>query len=469
MSIQDDLNQQLAALKAAQASNPNPEAAERRDRLHRLEHALQAWEDRLVAAMSDDFGYRVPLESRFADIIVPIASIRHARRRLARWMRPRRVPTPLHLLPARASVHPVPKGVIGIISPWNFPCLLTLAPLIDALAAGNRVFIKPSELTDRTSGVMADMLAEAFRPDEVAVVQGGADVSALFSGLPFDHLVFTGSTATGRKVARAAAENLVPVTLELGGKSPLIFGQHGDVNRLIDQVIFGKFLNAGQACVAPDYMLVPEAMMGPVVDALKAAMTNAFADWSTSASLTAVAGASNHDRLNRLVDDVRNRAADVWRPSEGEGQNGRFAPTLILRPPLDADVMTEEIFGPVLPIIPYTDLPDAERIVARNSHPLAMYLFTNSRRESDHWIARVPAGAVAVNDCLVQLVTDTIPFGGVGTSGFGAYHGRWGFDAFSHLKAVLRQSRWNTIKRLTPPYGLQAQILAKTFRRIVQR
>ncbi len=457
----------LANMKAAHAKDPFPTARQRKDRLSRLEAALWAWEDRLVEAMSEDFGYRVPIESRFADIVVTVASARHARRKLGRWMKRRFVPTPFHLLPAQARVQPIPKGVVGIAAPWNFPVLLALSPLVDALAAGNRAIIKPSEVTPRTAATMAAMIAEAFSPDEVAVVLGGLDVSKAFVALPFDHLVFTGSTRTGKEVAKAAAENLTPLTLELGGKSPLILGQHGNVDRLVNQIIFGMLLNAGQTCVSPDYLLVPETELDLVADTMFARLQAAYRQPSSSESLTSVAYDAHFERLQSLVKDAEERGADVRKVNVPGDKPRRFQPTLVIAPPMDASVMQEEIFGPILPILPYRDRAHAEEIVAANPDPLALYVFTDSKVEADHWLNNVRSGAAAVNEVVIQLVTDTLPFGGVGASGYGAYHGRTGFETMSHMKGILFQSRWNAIRHLAPPYGKRAKAIDKSFRKFI--
>ncbi|SFJ95266.1 coniferyl aldehyde dehydrogenase [Celeribacter neptunius] len=442
----------LAHQQAAQRLSPVVELETRLDRLERLTNALLASEPRLIAAISEDFSYRPDIESRVYDVDLVLGEIRHAKRHLKRWMKIRRAPVPLIYKPARAETHPQPLGVVGIISPWNFPVQLALAPMVAALAAGNRVILKPSELTPRTSEELASLIEDAFTEEEVATVLGGPEVAAAFSALPFDHLFFTGSTGVGRKVAEAAAKNLTPVTLELGGKSPAVVMPSADLDRAGRRIAWGKAMNAGQVCVAPDYVLVPRKKMLPMSDAIMGAFMHFFPDGPESADYAAVVSDRHLARLNAMVKEAEERGAKIFRLEGEAGNTRKFAPTLVLDPPQDIALMQEEIFGPVLPLIPYDDPKEALEFVAGRDHPLALYVFAEERAEQDLWLARSLSGGVTVNDTAIHVGFGSLPFGGVGASGQGRYHGRYGFETFSHLKPVVRQAKWNGMALAEPPF-----------------
>jgi coniferyl-aldehyde dehydrogenase len=437
-----------------------PTCTVRDDRLRRLGRLLDTHGDRFAAAISADFGTRSATEIRITELIPLTSGIRHARRHVARWMKPKRVPTAPAYWPGRAMLVPQPLGVVGIIGPWNYPLLLTLGPLIGALAAGNRAMIKPSELTPLLADALQRAVAESFAPDEVTVMIGDAEVGKAFSALPLDHLVFTGSTAVGRDVAIAAARNLTPVTLELGGKSPAIIDASCDLDAVADRLAWGKLLNAGQTCIAPDYVLAPRDSVDRVVRALSASMMKLYPTFRANPDYTSIINARHWERLRHLVDDARARGArviELEQSSDGAGtdarQGGRqLAPTLLLDVDDTMQVMQEEIFGPVLPIVPYDTLSDALAYVNARDRPLALYWFGTDRAARDRVLAGTIAGGVSINDTLLHLVQEHLPFGGVGASGQGHYHGEFGFRQFSKEKPVFVQSPFSAGGIVRPPY-----------------
>jgi len=385
------------------------------------------------------------------------SGIRHAIRHLRQWMKPRRVSTAMAHRPGKSMIMKQPLGVIGIISPWNYPLQLALAPLIGALAAGNRAMIKPSELTPAFSKALASAIAQHFAPDEVAVVMGDAAVGKLFASLPFDHLVFTGSTAIGREVAQAAAKNLTPVTLELGGKSPAIIDASYDLDGVIDRIAFGKLLNSGQTCIAPDYMLVPRTEVDRFVKALRSSMIRLYPTFRSNPDYSAIISERHLKRLRDLVDDARARGATVIEiepPADTTSipANRQLAPTLLLNVSDSMRVMGEEIFGPILPIIPYDTVADALAYVNGHDRPLALYWFGSDRDVRDQVLAGTIAGGVSINDTLMHMAQEKLPFGGVGASGQGHYHGEFGFLQFSKVKPVFMQSRFSGGGIIRPPY-----------------
>ncbi|MBW6418591.1 coniferyl aldehyde dehydrogenase [Celeribacter sp. PS-C1] len=438
--------------KAAQRGQPVVDLALRLDRLTRLQEALLAAEPALIAAMSDDFSYRPAIESRLYDIDLVLGEIRQAKRHLKRWMRVRSAPVPLVYKPARAEIRPQPLGIVGIISPWNFPVQLALAPMVAALAAGNRVMLKPSELTPRTSKALAEMLGSAFSPEEVTTITGGPEVAQAFSALPFDHLFFTGSTSVGRKVAAAAARNLTPVTLELGGKSPAVIMPSADLDRAGRRIAWGKAMNSGQVCVAPDYVLVPRKKMLPIADAIMGGFMHFFPEGPGSEDYAAIISERHHARLSAMLAEAETRGAQMFHLEGPTGDARKFAPTLVLDPPQDIALMQEEIFGPILPIIPYDDPQEALAFVAARHHPLALYIFSEDKDEQELWLDHSISGGVTINDVAIHVGFGTLPFGGVGASGQGAYHGRAGFETFSHLKPVVRQAKRNGMALAEPPF-----------------
>ena len=451
----EDLLALLRLQQAAFREEMSPSRAVRVDRLNRLSQLVATHCDEFAAAISTDFSTRSPVEIRITETLVLQGGIRHAIKNLARWMKARRVPTALAYQPGKSLIMSQPLGVIGIISPWNYPLQLALAPLIGALAAGNRAMIKPSELTPAFSKALAAAVAEKFRPEEVSVVTGDAAVGKLFSALPFDHLVFTGSTAVGREVALAAAKNLTPVTLELGGKSPAIIDSSCNLESVIDRIAWGKLINAGQTCIAPDYMLVPRADVDRFVARLRNSMISLYPKFRSNPDYSAIISERHLKRLRELIEDARQRGAVVVEiePLSDMLVPGRqLAPTVLLNVNDSMRVMNEEIFGPVLPIVPYDSLEDALAYINRHDRPLALYWFGENRAVRDRVLAGTIAGGVSINDTLLHIAQEELPFGGVGASGQGHYHGEYGFRQFSKEKPIFIQSRFSGGGIIRPPY-----------------
>lgn len=445
------------AQRRAFAGDMNPLCNVRDERLERL-LAMTLKHQKVVAeAISADFGHRSRHETALAEIFVTIAGIRHARRHLRRWMRTRRVATPLHFLPAWSRIMRQPLGVVGIVSPWNYPFQLAIAPAVGALAAGNRVLLKPSELTPRFADLLQSMVAEFFSPEEIAVVTGDAEVGKRFVAMPFDHLFFTGSTAVGRHVAIAAAQNLTPVTLELGGKSPAILDASCDLAAVATKLAVGKLLNAGQTCIAPDYVLLPEGRAEAFVTALRGAVARLYPALAQNPDYTSIVSERHHARLAQLLDDARSKGAQVIAINPA---NEVFAATsrkmplhVVLGASDEMAVMQEEIFGPILPLLTVKDPAAAIQYVNRHPRPLALYWFGTDSVQCDRVLAQTIAGGVTVNDTLWHIAQEELPFGGVGASGSGAYHGEAGFLTFTKQKPVFFQAKLNGVSLFYPPYG----------------
>lgn len=433
-------------------------------RLDRLLALTETHEDAIVRAISWDFRGRSAQETRLAELFIVRAGIRHARSHLKRWMRNRRVATGLQFRPGYNRLAPQPLGVVGVVSPWNYPFQLAMGPALAALAAGNRVLIKPSELTPSFSALLEQLIGVAFDPDELSVVNGDAETGKAFVSLPFDHLFFTGSTAVGRQVAQAAAVNLTPVTLELGGKSPAILDASCDRAAAIQRLAFGKLLNAGQTCIAPDYLLVPTGQAESVATQLAVAIARLYPALVSNPDYTAIISARHRQRLVEMVQEARDMGAHVVEVNPAgehfDVLSCKLPPTLVIGAADTTRLMREEIFGPVLPIIEYDDLDDAIARVKRSEHPLALYWFGRNAANRDRVLRETLSGGVTVNDCLWHLAQENQPFGGVGHSGTGAYHGEWGFNTFSKHKPVFHQARWNGTFLFHPPYG-------KTFDRLL--
>ena len=467
----DALNRLLRRQQQAFRADMNPSREVRLDRLARLERLLDADAEREFAeAISQDFGNRSRVETVLAESIFTRTAIKQARKHLKAWMKPRRMPTAMTYLPGRSRLLRQPLGVVGIISPWNYPLQLALAPLVGALAAGNRAMLKPSEFTPRLSEVLRRRIAQVFAEDEVAVVVGDAEVGKAFSALPFDHLVFTGSTPVGRIVAQAAAKNLTPVTLELGGKSPAIIDASADFSRIVERIAFGKLLNAGQTCIAPDYLLVPRDRRDELVAALRAVVARMYPTIQDNPDYTSIVSDRHYQRLRDLVDDARARGAQVVELAPaGESADParrKLAPTLLLDVDDSMRVMQEEIFGPLLPIVAVDDAQAAIDYVNAHDRPLALYWFGEDRAARDRVLAHTISGGVTINDTLLHIAQEALPFGGVGPSGQGCYHGEFGFRQFSKEKPVFIQSRLSGVKLLYPPYGAFTEKMLKALARI---
>ena len=460
----------FAAQRAAFAREPDPPLPVRRDRLDRVAALVEESEPEMVAAIAADFGMRSAHETRLAELFMIRAGVRHARRHLRDWMRSERAATPLYLRPGRSRIVRQPVGVVGVISPWNYAVQLALLPAVAALAAGNRVLLKPSEATPRTSELLSRRIAERFAADEFAVVTGGPDVGEAFSRLPFDHLFFTGSTAVGRKIALAAAQNLTPVTLELGGKSPAVVHGDADLSVVAPRLATGKLLNAGQTCIAPDYVLAPRERVEALVDALKVSIAALYPTLGANPDYTSIASDRHYARLAALVADAEAKGARALRinPANEVLSEGarRFQPTLLLDVRDDMNAMREEIFGPVLPIEAYASLDEAIARINTRPRPLALYAFGGDGAARERLLRETLAGGVTLDDTLWHFSNDNLPFGGIGASGIGAYHGERGFRTFSHEKAVFIQSRFALAWLLRPPYGARFEAVLRLLKRI---
>ncbi|MEQ6290668.1 coniferyl aldehyde dehydrogenase [Vogesella sp. GCM10023246] len=462
--IADSLRASLAELQQ-HAARARPDYATRQRWLAGLQCIVTEHQAEWIAALNADFGCRSAVETRLAELFPALEGISLARRKLKDWMRPRRRGVSPWFWPARAEVQPQPLGVAGIIVPWNYPVFLALGPLTSALAAGNRAMLKMSELSPHSGELLARLCERYLGRDVVRVVNGGLDVAAAFGNLPFDHLLFTGSTRVGRMVMQAAAANLTPVTLELGGKCPLLIAPGVDVARAARSVVAGKLLNAGQTCVAPDYVLLHAADRDAFVAAVRRAARHAYPRLADNPDYTAIINRQHLERLLAWRDDARLRGARVEALCDEDDTSllaaCKLPLTLIEQAPADAAVMREEIFGPLLPIISYQQLDEALAHIQRHPRPLALYLFDNDRSRIAHVLDATLAGGVCINDTLLHVVQDQLPFGGVGGSGMGHYHGYEGFVTFSKLLPVFRQSRLAGTALTRPPYGKVVQGLLR--------
>lgn len=438
-------------------------AETRIDRLDRGIDVVLKYQDKIVEALNADFSCRARQVSLLTDVAASVTPMKHARKHLRKWMRPQRRPTmfPLNLLGGRSRIEYQPLGVVGVISPWNFPVNLTFGPLAGILAAGNRALIKPSEFTPATSEVMAEMVAEAWDEKEVAIFTGGPEIGQAFSGLPFDHLLFTGATSVARHIMTAAARNLVPVTLELGGKSPVIISRSANLEQSLERIMLGKTLNAGQICLAPDYLMVPEEKLQEVIAAAEKAVTAMYPTILANPEYTAVVNERHYERLTGYLREAEERGIKTIAINPGKEDfsaqqgNRKIPPTLIPQPADDLKVMQEELFGPLLPIRTYKEFDETIDYVNANPRPLAAYYFGSDKAEEEAVLKRTTSGGACINDVIMHVMQEELPFGGVGPSGMGAYHGEAGFRTFSHAKSVYRQAGINVGKLggMLPPYS----------------
>jgi len=456
--MRDILDRQRAAFMA---ELPVPIAV-RKDRLKRAAAMISEHSSRFCDALSEDFGHRSREQSMMTDIAASVAPLNHAIKHLARWAKAERKPLtfPLGLLGAKGTVEYQPKGVVGVIAPWNFPVNLVMSPLAGVFAAGNRAMVKTSEFTPVVAALFEELAPRYFAVEELAFVSGGPDVGKAFAGLPFDHLLFTGATGIGRHILHAAADNLTPVTLELGGKSPVILGRSADIAQATERVAIGKMMNAGQICLAPDYMLVPAEKEAEVVAGLTAAASAMYPSVLANPDYTSVINDRHYQRLTTWIDDARARGAEVIvvNPADEDfnATNSRKMPLHIIRNPTDdMTVMQEEIFGPILPVRSYDTIETAIGEVNRRDRPLALYYFGKDAGERRQVLDRTISGGATIDDVIFHVSQEELPFGGVGPSGMGAYHGEVGFRTFSHARAIYRQPKIDVAKLagLKPPYG----------------
>ena len=455
------------AMHAASRQSPAPDWALRADRLRRLRLLVMANRAAFAKAISADFSNRSQQETELAEVFPAVEGIAHALRHGKRWMRVRRRSTGIWFKPARSTLMPQPLGVVGVVAPWNYPLLLATGPMTAALAAGNRVMLKQSEYTPRFADLFARLIAASFAPDEIAVVNGDAEVARAFSHLPFDHLLFTGSTAVGRQVMRAASEHLTPVTLELGGKSPAIIGPEADFDKAVERILVGKLLNAGQTCIAPDYVLLPKDQLQRFAESAHRIAAKLYPDLARNQDYTSIVSPRHFERLQSLIDDARLLGAQVLPLSDiaSDAAAGVFArrlpPVMLTNVNDGMRVMQEEIFGPLLPLLPYGSLDQAIDYVNAHPRPLALYLFEKNQASIDRVMRHTVAGGVAINETLLHILQDDLPFGGVGASGMGAYHGEHGFQALSKMKPIFRQSALNGMALFKPPYGRTFRVMIR--------
>jgi len=466
-----ELAEVFARQRAAFDRNRAPSLHQRKATLLKLERLIEQNRLILAEAANADFGTRSGFETEMSEVVGTISILRFMRRRLRWWMAPRRRAVSMWYRPAKNRVEPRPLGIVGVVSPWNFPLNLALVPAATALAAGNRVMLKVSEFTPNTSAVLKRLIEENFSPDLFYVTDGGGEVASRFTTLPFDHLLFTGSTQVGKIVAKAAAENLTPVTLELGGKSPAIVDEDYSIERAATTVAWAKLFNGGQVCVAPDYVLVPRGRETEFAIAAREAARKLYPKVAGNPQYTAILNQRHYDRISGYVSEAQGMGAEIITAEDPElGKERRQLPlTMIINPPNDSTVMKDEIFGPVLPIIGYDTVNTAVDFVNSRPTPLALYLLSNAKRRQQDWLTRIPSGSAVVNDLIVGYLQNDLPFGGLGGSGYGAYHGREGFDAMSHLRPVMYQRPIfgrTGVQMLYPPYSIIADVLLKLMRRI---
>lgn len=450
------MNEIFNRQRKAFRNHPYPDAGERIDHIERLRPALKRHTDEIIEAVKHDFGNRSPDETRLAELVTSMEGIQYHARHVRDWMRPEKRKVGKVQQPGSAWVEYQPVGVVGVIVPWNYPVYLAIGPLLAALSAGNRVMIKMSEFTPRTAELVQRILGEIFDEDQVAVIRGELETAQAFSGLPFDHLLFTGSTAVGRHIMRAAAENLTPVTLELGGKSPCIISDDFPMKDACERIGFGKGFNCGQTCVAPDYILCPRARVEEFVETWTAQITKQYPSIRDNPDYTSIINERQYERLQAVLQDARDKGARVIEinPASEDLSGTRKIPhTLVLDVTADMRIAEEEIFGPLLIVEPYDALDDAIDYVNSGPRPLALYYFDWNRARCDRILKETHSGGVCLNDSISQVGVDDLPFGGTGDSGMGHYHGREGFLTFSKPKGVYYKGRVNSAKNVLPPYG----------------
>ncbi|MFT4612942.1 MAG: coniferyl-aldehyde dehydrogenase [Bacteroidia bacterium] len=461
--IEQQMHAALEAQRKAYLAEGVVSAETRIDRMQRAVDVIVKYNEQLVETLNEDFTCRSREISLLTDVGAGIAPMKHAIKHVRKWMKPEKRSTmfPLGLLGGRSRIEYQPLGVVGIIAPWNFPVNMVFAPLAGVLAAGNRAMVKPSEFTPATSALMGQMIAEAFDPTEIAVYDGGPEVGQAFSSLPFDHMIFTGATSIARHILTAAAKNLVPCTLELGGKSPVVISRSADIEKSLGRIMMGKTMNAGQICLAPDYLLVPEEKLNEVIEAAQNAVAEMYPTLLANPAYTSVVNERHFQRLNSYLEEAKERGQKVIAINPGNEdfstQSGtlKIPPTLIPEPAEDLKVLQDELFGPLLPIRTYKDFEETISYINSKPRPLAAYYFGQDSDEEEAFTSRTTSGGVCINDVIMHVMQEELPFGGVGPSGMGAYHGHEGFKTFSHAKSIYKQAKVDIAKLggLKPPYG----------------
>ena len=470
MTSFDNLNEILEKQKIAHLREGPLSVETRKEWIDRCIALLIKYQNEIAEAISEDFGHRSTESSLLADVAGSIGSLKSAKENIKKWVRPEKrkvTPSILGLLGAKLRLEYQPLGTVGVISPWNFPVTLTFGPLGSIFAAGNRAMIKPSEFTPKTSELMKKMFEEAFSEEEVAVFTGGPDLGEAFSSLPFDHLLFTGATSIAKHVMRAASENLVPVTLELGGKSPVIISKKSNFEVSVNRVMAGKTMNAGQICLAPDYVFIPKDKKEEFISQSKKVVTDMYPSLKDNPDYTSVINQRHYDRLQGYVEEAKEKGFEVIEinPSNedfSQQAHHKIPPTLIVDPDDSLSVMKEEIFGPILSVKTYDSIKDTVDYINSKDRPLGLYYFGDDKEEMQNVLENTTSGGVTINDVVFHVGQDNAPFGGVGPSGTGSYHGVEGFKNFSHTKTIYTQSKFDGLFGLfRPPFGSKAKSAIK--------
>ncbi len=449
----DDLKAQFARLRALSRSQPINDWNTRETQLDNLEAMLSDHQSNFEEAINADFGHRSKSETQFAELFPSFTGISHAKKHGKKWMKTRRAPISALYRPAHNEIQPQPLGVVGIMVPWNYPLYLAVGPIIDALTAGNRIMVKMSEAAPQFAQAFADAVAHYFSPDIMCVVLGEVDIAEAFSKLPFDHLLYTGSTEVGKKVMAAAAPNLTPVTLELGGKSPVIVLDGANLEAAVNRVMMGKTLNAGQTCIAPDYVLIQRKDHERFIALAKEWMQNHYPNITDNKDYSRIINGSQFKRVQGYLDDLPSDEVRNLTDVKADSDTRLMPPVIVSEPAPESEVMQNELFAPVLPLMHYDTLDDAISFVNERPRPLALYVFGDNNKDIDKVRTQTVSGGVCINEVLMHVTQHELPFGGVGHSGTGAYHGKAGFERLSHMKPVFVQSKINGMNLLLPPYG----------------
>lgn len=449
----DEMHAQFSRLRTLSRTQPINDWRTRETQLDNLEIMLSDNQASFAKAISADFGYRSESETQFAELFPSFTGISHAKKHGKKWMKAQRAPISALYRPAHNEIQPQPLGVVGIMVPWNYPLFLAIGPMIDALTAGNRIMIKMSEAAPQFAQTFADTIARYFSPDMVCVVLGEVDIAAAFSELPFDHLLYTGSTAVGKKVMAAAAPNLTPVTLELGGKSPVIVFEDANLEAVVNRVMMGKTLNAGQTCIAPDYVLVPRQHHERFISLAKEWMVKHYPNIEHNPDYTRIINGAQFKRVKGYLDALSGAEIHQLTDAESNIETRLMPPVIVSEPAPDSDVMQEEIFAPILPLIHYETLDDAIDFVNSRPRPLALYVFGDNYNGIEKVRNNTVSGGLCINEVIMHVAQHDLPFGGVGDSGTGSYHGKAGFERLSHMKPVFVQTKLNGMNLLLPPYG----------------
>lgn len=448
-----DMQSQFSRMQNLSRTQPINDWATRRDQLDNLELMLSDNQQLLANAISADFGYRSESETQFAELFPSFTGISHAKKHGKRWMKAQRVSISALYMPAHNEILPQPLGVVGIMVPWNYPLFLAIGPMIDAITAGNRIMVKMSEAAPQFAQTFAETISRYFSADMVCVVIGEVEIAAAFSELPFDHLLYTGSTAVGKKVMAAAAPNLTPVTLELGGKSPVIVLEGANLENAVNRVMMGKTLNAGQTCIAPDYVLIQRQYHDEFVRLAREWMEKHYPNIESNPDYSRIINVQQFKRVKGYLENLSSEGVYRLTDATSNLETRLMPPVIVSEPAPESDLMQNEIFAPVLPLMHYDTLDNAIAFINARPRPLALYVFGDNSRDIDKVRTNTVSGGLCINEVIMHVAQHDLPFGGVGDSGTGAYHGKAGFDRLSHMKPIFIQSKLNGLNILLPPYG----------------